>query len=201
MEKRIITLTLTLLVAAFATASVFTYYPFTLLVKPVSPPIIFEPGSNANQPDLGSDNTIKVDLGGSKASVEITIHPTYRTTYYKNVTLIHNVDGRAYNVWLILADRTNNLPSGSKVWLIIFEKDASRDLQGYPDPEPPSGTVKTINLTAINTDEPQQIGTLDSEDIWEIDFMVYIPEGTTITGVEETFSIHIVYTPSGETPP
>ena len=83
MEKRIITLTLTLLVAAFATASVFTYYPFKLLVKPVSPPIIFEPGSNANQPDLGSDNNIQVDLGGNNTSVEITIHPTYRTTYYK----------------------------------------------------------------------------------------------------------------------
>ncbi|MEM2350233.1 MAG: hypothetical protein QXI98_03205, partial [Candidatus Bathyarchaeia archaeon] len=80
-------------------------------------------------------------------------------------------------------------------------KDASRDLQGYPDPEPPSGTVNTIELTEISTNDPQQIGTLDSEDIWEIDFMVYIPEGTTIIGVVGTFSIHIVYTPSGETPP
>ncbi|MEM0026676.1 MAG: hypothetical protein QXD38_01925 [Ignisphaera sp.] len=52
-----------------------------------------------------------------------------------------------------------------------------------------------------STDTPILLGTLGGGKHWEIDFLVYIPEGTKITGTSATFSMHIVYTPSDETPP
>lgn len=200
MEKKIITPALTLLLVAFIAASVFAYYPFQLLIQPTSPPVIFEKGKNADQSDLGNSKTIGVSLGANKTSVTVTIHPTYRTTYYKNVTLLINSDGKAHNVYLILDSRNSTLPSGSKVWFIVFSKGATRDLPAnYPEPGTPSGAVKVIELTNTNTNDPVNIGSLSSNGIWEIDFMVYIPEGYVMGSA--TFSMHIAYTPSTETPP
>lgn len=203
MDKTIVIATVGLAILAFVVASVFAYYPFQLQVQPVEPLVIFEYGSNANQSDLGAGNTIAVTLGDNKTSVTITIHPTYHTTYYKNVTRIVNSDNKLHNVYLIIDSISNNLPGGSQVWLIVYSSGDSRDLPvGYPEPQPPTtGRVNVIELTATPTNSPTQIGSLASGGIWEIDFMVYIPEGTDITGTGATFQMHIAYTPSGETPP
>ncbi|MEM0026677.1 MAG: hypothetical protein QXT53_02590 [Ignisphaera sp.] len=99
--------------AAFIAASVFAYYPLQLTVQPVSPPLVFAAGTNANQPDLGA-NTISVTVEQNSTSATITIHPTYHTTYYKDVIRISNTDTRVYNVWLVLDQVTNTLPTGPK---------------------------------------------------------------------------------------
>lgn len=201
MERKITILVLTLLATSFIAASVFAYYPLRLTVQPVQPPIMLLRGSNAGESDLGSE-PIQVELGQNQTSVSIIIHPTYQTTYYKNITLISNIDNKAYNIHLILVSKSNNLPPGSKVWLIVYSKDTARDLPAtYPQPGTPSGAIKVIELTNINTNNPQHIGSLNGNSMWEIDFMVYIPEGTSIDNIKETFQMHIAYTPSNETPP
>ncbi|MEM4919748.1 MAG: hypothetical protein QXQ35_00245 [Candidatus Nezhaarchaeales archaeon] len=207
MERGVLASVLILIVAAFAAASVFAYYPFQLTVSPVSPPVTFESGSNANQDDLGStgssSNRIEVSISRpSNTSVTVKIHPTYNTTYYKNVTLLRNSDSKAYNVYLIISEKQENLPSGSEVYLIVYSSNATRNLTGYPNPEPANNTyVNMTNLVNTNTDTPTPIGTLDGGAVWEFDFLVRIPEGSSIDGASVTFNMHIVYTPSDETPP
>ena len=204
MDKTIVIATIGLMILALVAASIFAYYPLQLQIQPVAPPIVFALGSNAGQPDLGSSNTITVTLGTNNTSVNITIHPTYHTTYYKNVTLIKNTDSRAYNVFLVLDDVTNDLPANSTVYLIVYSSGATRSLgTGYPEPQVPSGYVAFVNLTAISTGSRVSIGSLSSGSTWEIDFMVFIPEGTRLTGASATFKMHIAYTPGpgSETPP
>ena len=57
-------------------ASVFVYYPATITVSPVIPPVVFATGSNAGQPDLGYGNTIQVITGSNGTKLDVTIHPT-----------------------------------------------------------------------------------------------------------------------------
>ncbi|MEM1624412.1 MAG: hypothetical protein QXP95_02310 [Candidatus Nezhaarchaeales archaeon] len=208
MERGVLASVLILIVAAFAAASVFAYYPFQLTVSPVSPPVTFEYGSNANQDDLGStgssSNRIEVSISRpSNTSVTVKIHPTYNTTYYKNVTLLRNSDSKAYNVYLIISEKQENLPSGSEVYLIVYSSNATRNLIKYPNPRPEAGTYVNItnNLVTTNTNTPTFIGTLGVGAVWEFDFLVRIPEGSSIEGASATFKMHIVYTPSAETPP
>ncbi|MEM4489136.1 MAG: hypothetical protein QXK88_10160 [Desulfurococcaceae archaeon] len=202
MERGVLASVLILIVAAFAAASVFAYYPFQLTVSPVSPPVTFGQGNNSGQPDLGTSNIISVSLGDSKTSVQVSIHPTYNTTYYKNVTLLRNSDSKAYKVYLIISEKHVNLPSGSEVYLIVYSSGATRNLTGYPNPEPKADTyVNKIELVNTNTDAPTLIGILYKDAVWEFDFLVRIPEGSSIEGASATFNMHIVYTPSDETPP
>ncbi|MEM0247979.1 MAG: hypothetical protein QXT53_02585 [Ignisphaera sp.] len=64
-----------------------------------------------------------------------------------------------------------------------------------------TANISSVDLLSQSTDTPILLGTLGGGKHWEIDFLVYIPEGTKITGTSATFSMHIVYTPSDETPP
>ncbi|MDK6028741.1 hypothetical protein QPL79_05140 [Ignisphaera sp. 4213-co] len=207
MDRALLLTAISILAAAFIAASVFAYYPLKLVVQPVTPPITFVPGTNANKSDLGStdlgsSNTITVSLGKNSTSAEITIHPTYHTTYYKNVMMIVNNDTKAYNVSLVVDTVSNNLPPGSKVYMIVFSSGASRSLSAsYPEPGLPSSYVRVINLTNIRTRTSKWIQWLDANSIWEIDFMVYIPEGASLTDASATFGMHLVYSPSEETPP
>ncbi|MEM2214140.1 MAG: hypothetical protein QXI72_03855 [Candidatus Nezhaarchaeales archaeon] len=200
-ERGVLASVLILIVAAFAAASVFAYYPFQLTVSPVSPPVTFEYGNNSGQPDLGT-GTISVSLGNNKTSVQVSIHPTYNTTYYKNVTLLNNSDSKEYKVYLIISEKQVSLPSESKVYLIVYSSGATRNLIGYPNPEPASSTyVNKIELVNTDTDTPTLIGSLHERAIWEFDFLVRIPEGSSIEGASAIFKMHIVYTPSAEAPP
>ncbi|MDT7895223.1 MAG: hypothetical protein RQ855_03385, partial [Desulfurococcales archaeon] len=72
MKKPALALSVALAIAiilSYAFASVFVYYPLTVNLSPVSPPIKFLAGSNANQSDLGgggspyTSNTIGVTIG------------------------------------------------------------------------------------------------------------------------------------------
>ncbi|MEM4430157.1 MAG: hypothetical protein QXM08_03270, partial [Thermofilaceae archaeon] len=67
--------------AMVAVASVFAYYLLDLRVVPTAPGVVFEPGSNAGQPDIGVGNTITVTIGANKTSASIIIHPTYQVSY------------------------------------------------------------------------------------------------------------------------
>ena len=187
MNKRAVLLpTLVLMVSAVALAAVFAYYPLTLQVAPTSPGVVFEPGSNAGQPDIGAGNTIAVTIGANKTSASITIHPTYQENYYKDVLRINNTDGNAMNVYIVFTSVSNTLPTGSIVMLFVYE-DTTK--------------VRELDVTNPAVNQPISIGQLGAGRVWQLDIYVYIPEGTYITGASYTANAKLVYTPSTETPP
>ncbi|MEM1679511.1 MAG: hypothetical protein QXD20_09820 [Ignisphaera sp.] len=172
--------------AMVAVASVFAYYPLTLQAVPTAPGVVFEPGSNAGQPDIGAGNTITVTIGANKTSASITIHPTYQENYYKDVLRINNTDDNAMYVYIVFTSVVNNLPAGSIVKLFVYE-GATR--------------VRELDITNPAVNQPISIGQLGAGRVWQLDVYVYIPEGTVIAGRSYTASAKLVYTPSTETPP
>ena len=203
-KRRITTPLIALLIAvviSIAFASVFVYYPMEVTLQPVQPPVYFETGSNADAYDLGrsdtTSNTISVSIGSNKASLTITVHPTYQVTYYKNVSIVYNNDGKSYKVCFRVNTPLSDLPSGSKVYLYIYSQGGTRSLSG--NPPTPSSYLAQIDLISTGT---TCVGTLDSDNFYEMDLYIYIPEGASgITSTTYTAEIHLIYTPSSETPP
>jgi hypothetical protein len=198
-RKNLLSLALALLTAialSIAFAAVFSYYPVSIAISPVSPPVYFATGSNANTNDLGADNTIAVSVGSSNTNVSITIHPTYQVTYYKNVTLIVNSDSKAYNISLRVVTAAS-LSSGARAVVYVYNKNATRSLSGYPPTLEPSGYVKNVSLTSTGT---TYIGSLSGGSVYEIDIYVYIPEGTRLPS-STTASLLLIASPSSESPP
>ncbi len=204
-DRRVLALVAVAVFTSIVFASVFVYYPVSVTVSPVSPPVYFEPGTNANQPDLGQGNTISVAIGPNSASLAITIHPTYQVSYYKNISLIVNNDTKTYYAYLRVvkpADVTpgTGLPSGSKLVLYVYSKGptGSRSLSGYP-PTPVSGTyLASLDLiTATSQNFPI---TISAGSAVELDLYVYIPEGYQLPA-SVTAQLLLVYSPSSETPP
>ncbi|MEM2370534.1 MAG: hypothetical protein QXH51_06495 [Candidatus Bathyarchaeia archaeon] len=177
---------LALLFATVALASVFVYYPLYITATPTEPKLVFDSGSNANQPDIGTGNQIQVSIGENKTFASITIHPTYQENYYKNVLNITNGDDNAVNVSIIFTSVDNELPSGSNVTMIIYCRGTR---------------INLLNITLPEENKPIWIGQIDKDNVWEIDFYVYIPEGTYIMNKSYTAIAKLVYTPSPETPP
>jgi len=187
MNKRAVLLpTLVLMVLAVALAAVFAYYPLTLQIVPTPPGVVFEPGSNADKPDIGTENYITVETGDNGASASVTIHPTYQENYYKDVLRISNNDDDAMNVYIVFTSVSNTLPAGSIVKLFVYE-EATR--------------VRELEVTNPAVNQPISIGLLGVGRVWQLDIYVYIPEGTYITGASYTANAKLVYTPSTETPP
>ncbi|MGC9115289.1 MAG: hypothetical protein ACP5HH_04730, partial [Fervidicoccaceae archaeon] len=124
------------LVAAAVFASVFVYYPVSVAATPTAPPVIFAEGSNANKADLYG-NTITVSISQANTSLSITVHPTYQKTYYKNITLIKNLDSNAYYIAFRVNPVSTTDTNLQSVQLII--KDSSDNI------------VTTIDLMTTST--------------------------------------------------
>ncbi|WP_048163365.1 hypothetical protein [Thermogladius calderae] len=195
-DRRILALVAVAVFTSIVFASVFVYYPVSVAVSPVAPPVYFEYGTNANQPDLGGANTIAVNLGSNKTSLEITIHPTYQVSYYKNISLIVNGDSKTYYVTLKVVTTASGLPANSKLVLYVYSKGAARSLSGHPTPTP-SGYHTSLDLTT--TSQTPQIAITAGNAI-ELDVYVYIPEGYQLPASVNA-QLLLVYSPSTETPP
>ncbi|MEM0002334.1 MAG: hypothetical protein QXO97_09725 [Candidatus Nezhaarchaeales archaeon] len=188
MKKKLITITFTvlsLLIAATALASVFVYYPLTINISPQPPGVVFQAGSNANQPDIGG-KTISVSIGSNSTSASITINPTYQENYYKDVLRISNSDTRAMNVYIVFTSVSNTLPTNSIVKLFVYDGATK---------------VRELDITNPTLNQLISIGSIASGKAWQIDIYVYIPEGASIQGASYSASAKLVYTPSTETPP
>ncbi|MGC9122145.1 MAG: hypothetical protein ACP5HP_04320, partial [Thermogladius sp.] len=59
-DRRVLALVAVAVFTSIVFASVFVYYPVSVAVSPVSPPVYFAQGSNAGKDDLGQGNTIGV---------------------------------------------------------------------------------------------------------------------------------------------
>jgi len=173
---------------AFVAASVFAYYPLYITVSPVPPPIRFASGSNSNQSDLGN-NDIVVQLGANSTSASVTIHPTYQTTYYKDVLRIRNFDTKAYNVYLRVYKAIETFQPGSGIWLGIYSSGANRTI---------TLPIATVDLLSTGT---TYIGSLPGGGTWwEVDLEVYILEGSSLPS-SDVAELELIYTPSSERPP
>lgn len=102
-------------------ANVFVYYPIQASLSPVNRPIYFDTSAtNAGNPDIGGGgnpyqtNKIEAVVSDGNTRLDITVHPTHRVTYYKNVAKILNTDGKTYYVYIKVESVTNNLPSNSE---------------------------------------------------------------------------------------
>ena len=181
-----------ILMLSYAFASVFVYYPITVNLSPVNPPIRFDYGSNANGYDLGgsgdpyTSNTIGVTIGPAGTSLILTLHPTRQHNYYKEVSLIENTDGKAYYITIRVVTAAV-LPPGSVALLLIFDELGSRvaevDLLATGD------TSATSTIAASGT----------PGSIWRIDLYIFIPEGSTPSATSAF--VQLIYSPSSETPP
>jgi len=213
-KRRITTPLIALLIAvviSIAFASVFVYYPMAVTLQPVQPPVYFETGSNAGANDLGNGNTISVSIGSNGGSLNITVHPTYQTTVYKSVAKIVNSDSKAYNVWIYIRwtnisitasplGSTFSTQSDSSDIKICFRSSSTSGETTSDFPTP--GYTGVIKCVSLQSTDLLNIGSLGADGRWEIDLYVYIPEGADIDGSTiYTAEIHLIYTPSGETPP
>lgn len=192
-RDRLAALAVALAALSIAFASVFVYDPVTATVAPVSPPVTFSPGSNAGRPDLGN-NIIEVSVGTNGTSASVTVHPTYRTTLYKDVLRVGNNDAtKSYNVW-VKVEAPLTLPPGSIARLCFVS--SSRSLTIFPPDY--SVDVKCVDLLTAGLKE--EVGNLGSGGVWQIDVFIHIPEGVALPS-STTANIALVYTPSTETPP
>jgi hypothetical protein len=183
MSRRVVAAAmLPLLLLTIAYASVFVYYPMTITTTAVEPPVVFDEGSNANQADLGS-NTIGVSISSQNTSITITLHPTYQNTLYKNVSLIKNLDTKAYNVYIRVLTPLS-LPSSSSAVLQI------RSLDG-------ATVIATVDLLSTGT---TSIGSLAAGDAWSMWVNYIIPEQSSPPPTTSA-TLQLIYTPSSESPP
>jgi len=165
-------------IAVAVNASVFAYYPITVNITGVRP-VVFDYGSNANQPDLGAGNNIVVTLGDSNASVTITIHPTYQHTYYHNVTLVKNVDtGKSYYVAFRVTQPISGWPAGSVAKMIVYSRAGAK--------------VVEVDLKQSYT--TGWVGPLGAGDYYRIDFYIYYPEGNPLPS-GTTATVYLIYSP------
>ncbi|MEM1918308.1 MAG: hypothetical protein QW509_06360 [Sulfolobales archaeon] len=186
MVKHAILPIVSLAITAIVLASVFAYYPLTITARPTAPGVVFEAGSNAGKPDIGTGNTITVTIGDNKTSASITIYPTYQENYYKDVLRITNGDDNTMYVYIIFTSLSNTLPTGSIVKLFVYDGTSK---------------VKELDITNPGTNQPISIGLIGVGKTWQIDFYVYIPEGKSIRVASYSASARLVYSPSTETPP
>ena len=174
------------LVLTAAMASVFAYYPLSLTIQGTAPPIVLEEGSNAGQADLSG--TIDVSVGQNKTSLTVTLHPTYQTTYYKNVSIIKNQDSsNTYYIWIRVKSPANpTLPAGSTAQLIVKSSGGA--------------TLATVDLTASATAGPIS---LNAGDYLQLDFKFSIPEGSRLADFQGvSVSMDVIYsTQNTEAPP
>jgi hypothetical protein len=177
------------IILSYAFASVFVYYPITVSLQPVSPPIRFLDGSNANRDDLGGSgspyvsNTIGVTIGSDGANLALTLHPTKQHNYYKDVSRIENTDGKAYYI-TIRVNTPASLPPGSEARLLIYDA--------------PSGGTKVVDVSLRATGDTSPVS-IPAGAVWRIDLHIYIPEDSTASPTSA--SLQLIYSPSNEAPP
>jgi hypothetical protein len=180
-ERKLIALLAVAALVSIVNASVFVYYPITVELQPTQPPIIFSEGRNAGGRDLYG-NTIGVSMGNANTSLTITVHPTYQTNYYKNLTVINNVDSNSYYV----AIRVNTAFSNSKIIsakLLIFDS---------------SGTnIAVVDL--LTTGTTSWLGPLSAGGKWFVDINITISETGGSPGsapfTSDSASLQLIYSP------
>ncbi|MCE4603169.1 MAG: hypothetical protein F7B18_08295 [Desulfurococcales archaeon] len=168
--------------AGIVLASVFVYNPITGQLVTTAPAIIFQPGTNAGQADLGG-NTITVSLSPSQTSASVLLHPTYQITYYKDILEVNNTD--TVNAYFILLRVTDPLNDAKVTQAFAYLKDAG------------GAVLATLDLTIAGT-ETTWIQ-IPANTVYTLDFSFTIADGTgdspgTAPALTDTqFAIDLIY--------
>lgn len=163
---------------AIVNAAVFAYYPMSITFTGYQP-VQFSPGKNANQPDLGTGNNIVVNIGQNSASVSITVHPTYQNTYYKNITLIRNIDtAKAYYIAFRVVTPFS-FPTGSQAKLIIYDA---------------TYTTQIIQVNLLATGTTAWVGPLPANSKYIVDLYFFYPEGNPLP-TSATAQVQLIFSP------
>jgi len=135
-KRLVVVAALALTAALVANAAVFVYYPAIINVEPVKPDVVFDIGTNSNQPDLAG-NTITVTIpgvttttDGNATEVYITVHPTLQYTYYYDILTIKNNGGIDYYVNIYIYS-TNVTSAFTEAYIIIDGTKISLDQTGF----------------------------------------------------------------------
>ena len=189
-RKKLLTIVLIALALAVVNASVFTYYPVNITLAPQQPPLIFKYGSNTKKHDLWG-TTITADIGAANTSLTLTVHPTYQTTYYKDIARIKNQDSS--NSYYVAIKVNTPFTGPTKANLIIYDSSGNK--------------IKEVDL--LSTGTPTWFGPISAGSEWSIDLEITIPEPQTgsyssspPTISKPTASIQLIYSPQNtENPP
>jgi len=187
-KRTLATLAALAITLAIVNASVFVYYPIKVSLSPVAPPIIFSEGSNANKDDLRGNN-IEVSITEANTNLTITVHPTYQTTYYKNISVIRNLDiSNNYHVYIKVVD-TMSRGNLTSAYLIINKS---------------KNNLVSVDLTSQKT---EYIGLLNANSKWSVNLNIILTNFGTATYNQPpkvgdpTAEIQLIYSKTDETPP
>ena len=142
-------------------AALFVYYGVSITAQGQPPPVVFAPGKNANGTDLRGTQ-ILVSFDSTNTSLTITVHPTYRTHLYRNITLIVNQDSANayYLAFNVTTAFTNTKITQAKLFIktLAGAPIATIDLkatgvQGWPITLPANGKLR-IDLFLVITPGP-----------------------------------------------
>jgi len=164
-----------------ANAAVFVYYPAIINVEPVKPDIVFDLGTNANQPDLAG-NTITVTIPGTQGTtgnqteISITLHPTLQYTYYYDIFTINNTGTVDYYVNIYIY--TTNVTTGF-VEAYMFLNDTKIPLNE-------TGFVSATNLL------------LPAGSYFSVSFLFYAPDSQAFPQDPIQINMSVVYSPVDE---
>jgi len=171
--------------AVAVNAGIFAYRQMAASITVVQPVVVFDYGSNANQPDIGAGNIIAVVLGPNNVSATIAIHPTYQHTYYRNVTIVKNLDGASYYVAFRVVTPVTGWPAESTAKMIVY-------------------TSYDVKVAEVDLKQPYTtgwIGPLSAGDYYRIDFYTYYPEGYPLPSNTQV-QVQLIYSPQNhEAPP
>ncbi len=170
---------------AIVNASVFVFYPINVSLQGQAPPIVFSTGKNANQADLWG-NTIGVTLDSTNTTLTLTLHPTWRTNLYKNISLIVNLDTtRTYYIKFNVTSPFTNAKITSAILYI-------KNLAG-------TTTYGTVNLLTSGLQPNSWISISNNPSKLRLDLIViYTPANTDTpnsAAPNDSCTIQLVYSP------
>ncbi len=179
MRKRIIMMMAALAVSiAVANAAVFVYYPVGVTAIPQKPDVVFAPGTNAGNTDLGG-NTITVNIGVNATNATIVVHPTLEYTYYYDILVVKNNGTQAYYVNFYVSDANYTAAGFTNAYLVV-------DGVKYPIV---AGQLVLANNLQLAAGANITIGIL-----------FYAPDDAKFNG-NAAISLNLVYSPVNETAP
>ncbi len=170
-------------VASVAFASVFVLYGGSVTAYFQKPPVVWGAGDNSNATDLGGQ-TITVLVGPNSTQLQVTLHPTYEYTYYKNITIIKNNDAtNGYYIAVRVTSPANvTRIAGASVKLILYN----------------ATSTEVIDLTTSGV-TPWYY--LPAGSHVSVDVQYYLPSGVALPK-SVVFQIQLIYSPSNtESPP
>lgn len=178
---------------ALVNAAVFVYFPMNIGLSPQNPPIYFDLGSNAGGSDLWG-NTISVSTSQANTILNIQVHPTYQTNYYKNIATIKRQDTtHAYYVLFKVTDAISDT-NVTSAYLIITNSTTGEE-------------IARVDLTNTMGVQPSSWISISSSDTLNVSLEITISPSNGVTyntspHLEDgSATVQLIFSPQGNEMP